>query len=134
MTLIDTKTEPRHVQLGEAVRELLDGFAGPVSGAWVFPSRSGDEPLGKNELHYFWTMVHDVAGIVADVRRYDRRHEHASIAVMNGESLHMTRSLLEHWRASTTNRYVYLDGATLRQTEERVAKAVESRLQRMVDA
>ena len=42
LTLIDAKTGPRHVLLGEAARELLDGLAESASGAWVFPGRKGD--------------------------------------------------------------------------------------------
>ena len=34
---------------------------------------------------------------------------------MNGASLHVTGRLLGHRRASTTDRYVHLDGATLGQ-------------------
>ena len=37
LALIDAKTGPRHVLLGEAARELLDGLAGTASGEWVFP-------------------------------------------------------------------------------------------------
>ena len=42
-------------------------------------------------------------------------------AVMNGESLHVAGRLLGHRRASTTNRYVHLDDATLGEAAERVA-------------
>ena len=47
---------------------------------------------------------------------------------MNGESLHVAGRLLGHQRASTTNRYVHLDDATLSQTAERVELAVERKL------
>ena len=87
--LADTKTGPRHVLLGEAARALLAGLAESASGECVFPGRSGDGPLGSNELHYFWTTTRDAAGIVADARLHDLRHAHASHAVMNGESLHV---------------------------------------------
>ena len=128
LTLIDTKTGPRHVLLGEAARALLAGLAESASGECVFPGRSGDGPLGSNELHYFWTTTRDAAGIVADARLHDLRHAHASHAVMNGESLHVAGRLLGHRRASTTNRYVHLDDATLGQAAERVAVAVERKL------
>lgn len=65
-----------------------------------------------------------MAEIVADARLHDLRHAHASHAVMNGESLHVTGRLLGHRRASTTNRYVHLDDA-LTQAAERVALAIE---------
>ncbi len=128
LTLIDAKTGPRHVLLGEAARELLDGLAGTASGEWVFPGKDADGPLGESNLYKFWRRTRDAAGIVADARLHDLRHAHASHAVMNGESLHVAGRLLGHRRASTTNRYVHLDDATLSQAAERVAAAVEQKL------
>ena len=125
LTLIDAKTGPRHVLLGEAARELLGGLAEAASGEWVFPGQSGDEPLGKNDLYWFWRKTRDAAGIVADARLHDLRHAYASHAVMNGESLHVAGRMLGHRRASTTNRYVHLDDATLSAAAERVAVALE---------
>ncbi len=128
LALIDAKTGPRYVLLGDAARELLNGLADRASGEWVFPGRNGDGPLSKNELNYFWTRARDEAGIVTDARLHDLRHAHASHAVMNGESLHVAGRLLGHRRASTTNRYVHLDDATLSQASERIATAIERKL------
>ena len=128
LTLIEAKTGPRHVLLGEAARELLARLAERASGEWVFPGRDEDGPLGENVLYHFWTTTRDAAGIVADARLHDLRHAHASHAVMNGESLHVAGRLLGHRRASTTNRYVHLDDATLSQAAERVAMAIQWRV------
>ena len=80
----------------------------------MFPCGKGNGPLSTNDLWAFWTRARDAASIVADARLHDLRHAHASHAVMNGESLHVAGRLLGHRRASTTNRYVHLDDATLR--------------------
>ena len=128
LALTDAKTGPRHVLLGEAARELLDSLAEPASGKWVFPASRRDGPLTSNELQYFWTTTRDAAGIVADARLHDLRHAHASHAVMNGESLHVAGRLLGHRRASTTNRYIHLNDATLSQAAERVAVAIQRKL------
>ena len=112
---------PRHDLLGESARKLLAGLAETASGEWVFPGKGGDEPLTKGDLYSFWIKARDTAGIVADARLHDLRHPHASHAVMNGESLHVAGRLLGHRRASTTNRYVHLDDATLSQAAERIA-------------
>ena len=128
LTLIDAKTGPRHVLLGEAARELLNGLAETASGEWVFPGKDRDEPLNKNDLYQFWTKARDGAGIVADARLHDLRHAHASHAVMNGESLRVAGRLLGHRRASMTNRYVHFDDATLSDAAERVAIAIDFRL------
>ena len=129
LTLIDAKTGPRHALLGEAARELLDSLAGTMSGERVFPATRREGPLGENELYYFWTTTRDAAGIGADARLHDLRHAHASHMVINGESLHVAGRLLGHHRASTTNRYVHLDDATLSQAAERVAAAIHQKLQ-----
>lgn len=113
-TLIDAKTGPRHVLFGEAAWELLDRLAETASGEWVFPATKRDGPSASNELHYFRTTTRDAARIiVADARLHDLSHAHASHAVMNGESLYVAGRLLGHRRASTTNRHVHLDDATL---------------------
>ena len=128
LTLIDVKTVPRHVLLGEAARELLDSLADTASGEWVFPGENGDELLTKHALYKLWIRARDAAGIVGDARLHDLRHSHASHAVMNGESLHIAGRLLGHRRASTTNRYVHLDDATLGRAADRVASAVQQKL------
>ena len=128
LTLIDAKMGPRHVLLGEAARKLLGSLAETATGEWVFPAIKRDGPLSNNELHYFWTTTRDAAGIVADARLHDLRHAHASHAVVNGESLHVAGRLLGHRRATTTNRYVHLDDATLSPAAERVALAINQKL------
>ena len=50
LPLIDARTGPRHVLLGEAARELLDGLAGTASGEWVFPGYKGNGPLSTGDL------------------------------------------------------------------------------------
>ncbi len=126
LALIDAKTGPRYVLLGEAARKLLKGLADRASGEWVFPGETGDGSLTNGSLYWFWIKARDMAGIVADARLHDLRHAHASHAVMKGESLHVAGRLLGHRRASTTNRY--LDDATLSQASERIATAIEWKL------
>lgn len=105
----------------------MGSLAETASGAWVFPGKGGDEPLGKNVLYWFWIKARNMAGIVADAGLHDLRHTHASYAVMNGRSLHIAGRLFGHQRASTTNHCVHLDDATLSQAAERVALAIQRR-------
>ena len=125
LALVDAKPGPRHVLLGEAARKLLDGLADTASGEWVFPGERGNGPLTKNELYYFWIKTHGAAGIVADTTLHDLRHGHALHVIMNGESLHVAGRLLGHRSASTTNRCVHLDDASLSQAAERVALGIQ---------
>ncbi len=65
---------------------------------------------------------------MADARLHDLRHSHASHAIMNGESLHVTGRLLGHRRATTTNCYAHLDDDTLSGAAERVAMAIDQKI------
>lgn len=87
-----------------------------------------DGHMGEGELYRFWCEVRDEANVAADARLHDLRHTHASHAIMNGESLHMTGRLLGHRRAATTNRYAHLDDATLSEAAERVSAKILERL------
>ncbi len=73
---------------------------------------------------------HVLLGEAARELLHDLRHAYASHAVMNGESLHVAGRLPSHRRASTKNRYVYLDDATLSQAAERVGLAITRKLRR----
>ena len=126
LALIDAKTGPRYILLGEAARTLLGSLADSASGEWVFPGETGDGPLTDGALYWFWTKARDMAEIAADARLHDLRHSLVSHAVMNGESLHVAGRLLGHRRATTTNRYVHLDDATLSQAAQRVAVAIRA--------
>ena len=128
LTLIDAKSGPRHVLLGEAARELLAVLAETGSGEWLFPGRAEDELLDKSDLWKFWTRARDAAGTVADARLHDLRHAHASHAVMNSESPYVAGRPLGHRQASTTNRYVHLVDATLSRAAERVAESIQRKL------
>ena len=56
---------PRHVLLGEAAQELLEGLATSASGEWVFPGDKGDGPLNTDDLSRFWIKARGATGIVA---------------------------------------------------------------------
>ena len=81
LALIDAKTGPRHVLLGEAARELLAELTTSALGEWAFPDPSMGQPMNRNTLCHFWLKARDEAGIVADARLYDFRYSHASHAI-----------------------------------------------------
>ena len=128
LVLAESKTGPRQVLLGVAARELLERMPKAACDEWVFPGATPGRALSEMALYLFWIRAREEAGIVADARLHDLRHSHASHAIMNGESLHMTGRLLGHRRAATTNRYAHLDDATLSEAAERVAKAIKQKL------
>ena len=128
LVLRDSKTGPRHVLLGGAARESLDRLSETAKGEWVFAGATAGRPLGEATLYLFWRRLRDEAGIVADARLHDLRHSHASHAIMNGETLHITGRLLGHRRAATTNRYAHLDDVTLSDAAERIAGEIKQKL------
>lgn len=128
LTLRDSTTGSRHVLLGGAARELLDGLAKVASGEWVFPATKRDGPLTGNELHYLWPTTRDATGTVKDTPLHYLRHAHASHAVINGENLHVAGRLPGHRRDTTANRYVYRDDAMPSQAAERLAVAIQRKL------
>ena len=103
LTLITSKTRPRHVLLDEAARALLNGLAVTAFGQWVFPGENGDEPLTEGALYWYWTKARD--------------HEWR-VPVVAG-------CLLGHRRASTTNRYVHFDDPTSSEADERAGGATD---------
>lgn len=126
--LHESKTGPRQVPLGKAAWQVLDRLSKTRSGEWVYPGALLGHPLSEQALYEFWRLVRGEAAIAADARLHDLRHTHASHAIMNGESLHMAGRLLDHRRASTTNRYAHLDNATLREAVERIVLVIKRKL------
>ena len=126
--LTTSKTGSRLVPLGEAARNLLDQLSKTRSSEWVFPGTAREGHMSEGALYGFWCGVRDETGTAADARLHDLRHSHASHAIMNGESLHMTGCLLGHRRAATTNRYAHLDHATLSDAAERIAGQIKQKL------
>ena len=127
LALVDSKTGPRHVLLGEAARKLLESLRETASREWVISGRVADEPLGKDVLYWFWVKGRDAPGIGVDARLHDL-HTQTSHAVMNGENLNVAGRLLAQPRAATTNRNVHLNDATLSQAAERVAVTARAKL------
>ena len=99
-------------------------LAEAASGEWVLPDETGYGPPTQGAFFWCRTKAPETAAIVADSRLYDLWHDHASYAVMVGESLYVAGRLLEHLRASTNNCHVLLDDTTLSRTAEPVALAI----------
>ena len=84
--------------------------------------------MSAGALFWFLRGLRDEAGIVADARLHDLKHSHASHAITNGESLHMTGRLLGHRRAATTNRCPHLDDWALSEVAEGLVDTVRRKL------
>lgn len=94
----------------------------------MVPGKLADRSLGERNFYWFWRRVRDAAGIVADERLRDLCQSLASHVATNGQSLRVPGRQLGRRQASTINRYVHLDDASLSQAAERVALAVQWKL------
>ncbi len=105
MTLPDSKTGKKTVQLGEPAVELLESIPRHIGSPYVIPGqKAGQHLIG---LPHIWMRIRDKAG-VPDVRIHDLRHSFASSAAQAGMSLPFIGALLGHRELATTNRYVHL--------------------------
>ncbi len=109
--LRDSKTGPRTVWLSSPAREVLAGL--PRTSRWTFPSSRADAPVSMTMIQQFWQRLRAAAEL-DDMRLHDARHAHASIAIMQGETVPVIGRLLGHHDTATTLGYTHLAGAVMR--------------------
>ena len=103
INLPDSKTGPRAVPLGEAVRVLIEALPGPRDpDAFLFPRHA--------EGRGIWVLTNCWRSACADaklgrLRLHNLRHTATSQAVMAGENLPLVGKLLGHRRHRTTAGY-----------------------------
>ena len=107
MSLRESKTGPRQVDLGPAAQEALRRVPRLPGSPWVFPSpRRAGQPL--NELLPFWYDVVLPLAKIAPLRLHDLRHSFASHAAIQQENTPMIARLLGHRGTDNTQRYMHL--------------------------
>lgn len=119
------KTGPRMVWMGDEARAVLDTCPRYDKVPWVFWN-----PVGKKavtDIHRFWSEFRADAGL-SDFRLHDLRHNFASHAAMNKETLPMIGRLLGHVCIQSTSRYAHLDDGHALEAAEQIGAAVERML------
>ena len=92
LNLVESKTGPRAVPLGEAARALIDALPGRRKpDSFLFPHYA--EGRGEYSLVTCWRAVCEDADL-GRLRLHDLRHTAASQAVMAGENLPLVGKLL----------------------------------------
>lgn len=115
--LLDSKTGPKTLYLGNAARDLLAGVP-RTHDDWVFPDKQG---TGHAEIGWpRWTRIRAKAGL-SDIRLHDLRHTFASHAAMNRVTLPTIGKLLGHALLETTERYAHLGDTSVREAAGRVS-------------
>ena len=123
INLPDSKTGPRTVPLGEAVRALIESLPGDRRSGCVSCFRDYAEGRGQDALRFRWRTVCADAGL-GRLRLHDLRHTAASQAVMSGENLPLVGKLLGHRRHQTTAGYAHLADGHLVEAAEKVGSII----------
>ncbi|MDP4576341.1 tyrosine-type recombinase/integrase [Qipengyuania sp. G39] len=123
LKLTDTKTGPRVVWLGKEARAVIDRLPRRRSHERVFQF----DVLPVSAIEWFWRMLRVEAGI-EDVRLHDIRHNYASLAVRNSETLPMIGRLLGHKDVRTTSRYAHLDDHNLHAASQAIGCTICERM------
>ena len=122
INLVDSKTGPRAVPLGEAARALIETLRGPGKPeAFLFPSFANGK--GYYRLRHCWRVVCEDSKL-GRLRLHDLRHTAASQAVMAGENLPLIGKLLGHRRHRTTAGYAHVADDHLVEAAEKVGNAI----------
>lgn len=125
LRLPNSKTGERLIVLGQAARDLITGLPRHNGIDLVFPpTRAGALYEGTPKI---WRSVRDAAEIKA--RIHDLRHHFASLAGELGYALPTISALLGHSIPGTTGRYLHHTDAALKAAADRIAAAVQSRLE-----
>jgi len=128
LRLSQTKTGPRDVLLSDPASQILKALRTGRKSLYVFPSiRNLDHP--RSSIDGLWRCVRSRAGLPDDIRLHDLRHTYASHAILSGESLPITGRLLGHTSPRSTRRYTHLDGGTLANAADKVAREIEKMME-----
>jgi integrase len=126
ITLPDSKTGKKTIQLAGPAVEVLENISRLVGNPFVIPGeRAGQHLIG---LPHIWMRIREKARLPG-VRIHDLRHSFASSAAQAGMSLPFIGALLGHRELATTNRYVHLMSDPLKvaanTVETRIADALK---------
>lgn len=125
--LRDSKTGARIIWLGSQANALLRSFPRRTPTDFVFPFVSSNRPSAVSS---YWCNIRRKANL-DDVRLHDLRHNYASYAARQSETLPMIGKLLGHAKIGSTLRYAHLDDATLLVAAGRVGDVIEKQMERL---
>jgi hypothetical protein len=123
LTLHDSKTGPRTVQLGEDARIILRQIRSQPKAhdRWIFPNSTSPGPL--KFPHSYWNAVRVRVGLPS-LRVHDLRHTYATYGLLAGANMKEVQQMLGHRSIKTTERYVGIFDTALQATQGRVSKAI----------
>lgn len=109
----------RHISLSADAMNVISKM--PKDTEYVFANPKTGLPF--NDIRKTFDKIMGCAGI-DNMRIHDLRHNFASMAVNNGESLFVVQKLLGHASPQTTQCYAHLNQSTLLSANEKVASFV----------
>ncbi|WP_422343431.1 tyrosine-type recombinase/integrase [Parasphingorhabdus sp.] len=122
LKLEDSKTGPRIVWLGKDAQALIASIPRQKGNVRVFPM---EQKRPGNTVGCFWAKLREEIGL-KDARLHDLRHNYASYAARESETLPMIGKLLGHSAINSTQRYAHLDDVTLLRSIERIGNVIAS--------
>ena len=123
--LPDSKTGPRTIWLASPARAILDTLPRRDGSPWVFASDKG-KPVSLTQP---WEVIRTKADL-GRLRLHDLRHNHAAVAVGNGEGLRIVAGLLGHADIETTFGYAHLAEGAVFNAANRVSRTLADALDR----
>lgn len=122
LNLLDSKTGPRTVWLGDDARALIGTLPRLKNVPWLFWNARFRKPM--RDVTHYWHDLRNRAGLPR-VRLHDLRHTFASHAAMNKETLPMIGRLLGHRNHQSTARYAHLDDEHVLDAAEQIGNAID---------
>jgi len=123
LSLPDTKTGARVVQLGDEVRIILRQIKSHPEAhkIWVFPNETRQGPL--KHPYNCWDDVVKETGLKG-LRMHDLRHTYATYSLMSGANIKEVQQMLGHRTLRTSERYLGMFDETIRAAQSRSASAL----------
>ena len=113
----------RSVPLNDMAIAALEENEGDTG--YVFRSPRGDGKKPYNNIHKSWYRIRNKAGL-PHLRAHDLRHQHASLLVNSGRSLHEVQKILGHSTPIMTQRYAHLSTKTLQEASNAAGDAIQA--------
>ena len=123
LRLEQTKTRPRLHPLGSLAVAFLEDVMASHESEWVFPSQTGESPVGKSRVELTWRKLREAAG-VPDVRLHDLRHTVGTVSARHAPNAFLVRDKLGHATTAMTNRYVHADMDPLAELSDKVESEI----------
>lgn len=122
LRLPDSKTGAKTIELNKPAVNLIQSLPRLSNNPFVIVGRRHEQHLV--DLQRPWQRARSAAGL-SDFRIHDLRHTFASLAILNGQSIHAVAMLLGHKSINTTHRYAHLERSYIATENDKIGQFFE---------